>query len=78
MVSIKTAAPRRSSKPTNHFAGGPGLTRRIKLRPNWTMLRPNIMTTPAAAAITDATGIIVSGPKIREDHWETLTHIELS
>src|SRR5262249_15533745 len=46
-----------------HFGPDPGRIRRTRLRPNSMMLRPNIITTPATAAITDATGIIVSGPK---------------
>jgi len=41
----------------------PGHTRRTNPRPNWRILRPNIIATPAPAAIIDATGIIVSGPK---------------
>jgi hypothetical protein len=39
-----------------------GQMRRHKLPAMRVTLRPNIMTTPTAAAITDATGIIVSGP----------------
>jgi hypothetical protein len=42
------------------------------------MLRPNIMTTPAAAAITDATGIIVSGPKYAKSIAKPSQRLELS
>jgi hypothetical protein len=42
------------------------------------MLRPNIMTTPAVAAIIDATGIIVSGPKYAKSIEESSNRIAMT
>jgi hypothetical protein len=47
----------------SHRRRGLGRTRSTRLRPYSKILRLNIITAPMAAAITDATGIIASGPK---------------
>src|SRR5262249_16205751 len=66
VAAFCTRAGRRGSTgttPKGHFPRERGQTRLTTFRPTTRMLGPKSMTTPPTAASTDATGIIVSGPK---------------